>query len=109
VRKQRFITKEDIGYFSNPDSGGAFVKKKSSHPVFGNITIGLQLAITILIFVYAGYWLDSRYGKSPLFLALGALLGMIIGFYNLIKTVESENRRMREDENKDDEKRIKWR
>jgi F0F1-type ATP synthase assembly protein I len=86
------------------------VKRKSSHPVFGNITIGLQLAITIFFFVYAGYWLDSRYEKSPLFLALGALAGMVVGFYNLIKTVDAENRRLREDEKKDDEEeRIRWR
>jgi F0F1-type ATP synthase assembly protein I len=75
--------------------------------VFAHLTIGLQLAITILIFVYAGYRLDLHFKKSPIFLLIGTILGMSLGFYHLMKDLSSENKKIDIDP-EDEKKRNKW-
>jgi len=83
-------------------------KKNSTRVVFGNITIGMQLAITILIFVFAGYRLDLYYEKSPLFLALGTFIGMSIGFYHLYKELLDMGKREKEAKEEGEVVRKKW-
>jgi len=81
----------------------------SGRQVFANITIGLQLAITMVIFVYGGNKLDLYFNKSPLFLVIGTILGMCLGFYHLFKNLQAGNKREEKlnDKNRN-EKRIKW-
>lgn len=83
-------------------------KKASNQVIFANITIGLQLAITIFIFVYAGNWLDIRYNTSPIFLAVGTILGMGIGFYHMMMQLGSQNSKEENEENHEERKRVKW-
>ncbi len=85
-------------------------KRNSGREVFSHVTIGLQLAITMLIFVYGGYKLDLYFTKSPLFLAIGTVLGMGLGFYHLLKNLQIGNKKNEtiKDENTSSEKRIKW-
>jgi len=83
-------------------------KKNSTRVVFGNITIGMQLAITILIFVFAGYRLDLYYEKSPLFLAFGTFIGMSIGFYHLYKELLDMGKREKEAKEEGEVVRKKW-
>lgn len=37
--------------------------------------LGMQFFVAILVFVYAGNWLDRRFGTAPLFLLGGLFLG----------------------------------
>jgi F0F1-type ATP synthase assembly protein I len=37
--------------------------------------LGMQFFVAILLFVYAGNWLDRRLGSAPLFLLGGLFLG----------------------------------
>jgi len=37
--------------------------------------LGIQLAASIVLFVFAGLWVDRRLGTSGLFAILGAFLG----------------------------------
>ena len=37
--------------------------------------LGMQFFAAIILFVYAGAWLDRRVGSSPLFLLAGLFLG----------------------------------
>ncbi len=37
--------------------------------------------------VGAGYWLDGKLGTQPLFLLIGAVLGMLVAFWNFYKLV----------------------
>jgi len=83
-------------------------KKNTTRVVFTNITIGMQLAITILIFVYGGYRLDLHYNKSPLFLAAGTIIGMCIGFYHLFKELADLSRREKEAGKNEKTVRKKW-
>ncbi len=81
--------------------------QKTSKVLFTHITIGLELAMTVLIFVYGGYRLDEHYGKSPLFVTIGAVIGMVLGFYHLIKQLNTETRHEKE-EKENPKKRVRW-
>jgi F0F1-type ATP synthase assembly protein I len=43
------------------------------------------IAFEMVIPAAAGYWLDLRINVFPLFLALGAVLGFVIGLYSLLQ------------------------
>ena len=45
------------------------------------------LIASILIFTYVGWIIDKNIDSSPFAIFTGMLLGMIIGFYHLIKAV----------------------
>ncbi|HEX2095538.1 MAG TPA: AtpZ/AtpI family protein [Longimicrobiaceae bacterium] len=46
--------------------------------------IGLQFAVSILVFLYAGRWLDDRLGTSPWLLMLGVLVGFGAALYSMV-------------------------
>lgn len=79
--------------------------QNTAHSVLANVTIGLQLAITILLGVLGGNWLDNRFKTSPLFLAICTALTMIVGFYHLMKQLAGTNS---SDNEKTERKRTKW-
>ena len=81
-------------------------RESSGRQAFAHITIGLQLAITILIFVYAGYRLDLYYEKKPMFLVAGTVIGMCLGFYHLMKELSRENKKS--DNEIEEKKKTKW-
>ncbi|HOH68689.1 MAG TPA: AtpZ/AtpI family protein [Bacilli bacterium] len=83
--------------------------KNTTRSVLAYSSIGLQLAGTILVFVYGGYRLDVYYSTTPGFLVAGAVLGLLIGFYSLIKELSAIEKRLkghREEEEK--KKGRKW-
>ncbi len=41
----------------------------------------------VLLGVFLGYWLDSRFDTTPWLLVVGALLGIALGFYAFFKAV----------------------
>lgn len=82
-------------------------KRNSSQEIFTHITLGLQLAITIFLFVYGGHYLDNKYDKSPLFLALGTVIGMVIGFYHMMKELQRDDKKNNDDDD-DDKKKVRW-
>ncbi|NUN10120.1 MAG: AtpZ/AtpI family protein [Ignavibacteriaceae bacterium] len=49
--------------------------------------LGVQLAATIIIMVYIGDWLDTKYNTSPRYTLICAIFGIFAGMYNLIKIV----------------------
>ena len=50
------------------------------------------LIASILIFTYFGWMIDREIDSSPFAILIGMLLGMIIGFYHLIKVVGKTKR-----------------
>ena len=44
--------------------------------------IGGSLAVTVILGVGGGYWLDGRLGTSPAFLLVGAVLGIAVAGYH---------------------------
>lgn len=47
--------------------------------------IGLQFAASILLFAYAGQWLDRRLGTGPWLLIVGVFLGAGGAFYSMYR------------------------
>lgn len=48
---------------------------------------GIQLVLSILLFVYLGRWLDGKLGTSPWLLVLGAFVGAFAGFYSMYRAL----------------------
>ena len=57
---------------------------KQSGPAMG---ASYTLIGAILILGFIGYFIDKWRGTSPIFLLIGLLLGIIVGFYEIAKTI----------------------
>ena len=53
--------------------------------------IGLQFAVTIVVFTFAGIWLDKRLGTSPWLLITLALGGSGLGFWSMYRRMMPRN------------------
>jgi ATP synthase protein I len=47
--------------------------------------IGLQFAVSIIVFLYLGQWLDRKLGTAPWFLLVGVFLGAGASFYSMYR------------------------
>ena len=47
--------------------------------------VGLQFALSILVFVYAGQWLDRKLGTAPWLLLAGVFIGAGGSFYSMYR------------------------
>ncbi|MFQ5747886.1 MAG: AtpZ/AtpI family protein [Planctomycetota bacterium] len=57
--------------------------------------IGLDFAVTVGLFTWAGWWLDGKLrlaGSFPLLLILGVFGGMVFGIYRMKRALESGSR-----------------
>jgi len=83
--------------------------KKKSNSAFAHITMGIELAVIMLVFVYGGYKLDVTFDKMPLFICLGAAVGMGAGLYNMMRGLKALEKTMKENkEENEGEKSVKW-
>jgi F0F1-type ATP synthase assembly protein I len=60
--------------------------------------LGLTWALSVLLFLGGGAWLDSRLGTGPFLLIAGAFVGAGAGFYYLYYHIVIEPRLKREAE-----------
>lgn len=49
------------------------------------LTMGLQLAISVVVFFFIGYWLDGKFGTSPWCTIGGAALGATGGLIKFLR------------------------
>jgi len=54
---------------------------------FKLVGLGWYVGICILLGVLGGLWLDSRLHRSPVFVIVGLLLGIIIAFYGVYRMI----------------------
>jgi len=47
--------------------------------------IGIQFAASIVLFLFAGQWVDRRLGTSPIFMIIGVFGGATAAFYSIYK------------------------
>jgi F0F1-type ATP synthase assembly protein I len=84
---------------SEPKKDSGFIN--SFRDVGPYLGLGLQLAVTIVVMVFIGDWLDSKFNQKYIFTLICGFLGIGIGMYNLIKTVnELEKKNKRKNETK---------
>jgi len=56
---------------------------------------GIQLVVSILVFVYLGRWLDGKLGTTPWLLVLGAFVGAFAGFYSMYRSLMAHSSQQR--------------
>jgi F0F1-type ATP synthase assembly protein I len=54
--------------------------------------LGLQLAASILLFVFLGQWADRRWGTQGLFTIIGAFLGFGGTMWSLIRGLRQDEK-----------------
>lgn len=77
------------------------VEKKGGEPSWGSVlremapylSIGTALAVTVLVGLGGGYWLDSRLKTRPWFFLVGGVLGLGAAMYHFMKTVSELKRK----------------
>jgi len=60
--------------------------------------MGMQFAVAIIVFLFAGQWLDNRLGFNGLFTVVGVFVGAAAAFYNMYRKITAAQK-------KDDEER----
>ena len=56
--------------------------------------LGIQMGIFVFVFVRFGKWLDVYFGHSKkIFVALGAILGVAVGLYVVLKQLKNTQRK----------------
>jgi F0F1-type ATP synthase assembly protein I len=51
--------------------------------------LGIQFAVAIIVFLYAGQWLDNRIGTKGLFTIVCVFLGAAAAFYNMYRKISA--------------------
>jgi ATP synthase protein I len=51
------------------------------------LTLGIQLALTVVVFFFLGRWLDDRFGTAPWLMRGGLALGVTGGMISFFRTV----------------------
>jgi F0F1-type ATP synthase assembly protein I len=64
----------------------AYLQKiiKQSGPAMG---ASYTLIVSVILLGGIGYFIDNWQGTSPIFLFVGLLIGIIVGFYEIAKTI----------------------
>jgi F0F1-type ATP synthase assembly protein I len=65
--------------------------------------VGLQFALSIVLFLFLGQWIDRKLGTSPVFILAGVFLGGGAAFYSMYRRLTAaqkadDERRNREKE-----------
>lgn len=55
--------------------------------------VGLQFAVAILVFLYAGQWVDRRLGSAPWGMIVGVFTGAGAAFYSMYRRLMDDLRR----------------
>lgn len=55
--------------------------------------VGLQFALSILLFLYIGQWVDRRVGTEGIFMLVGALVGFGAAFYSIYRSLMADQKR----------------
>lgn len=76
-------------------SGGQPRPRNASKPASGAeyAGAGLQLAMTLVAFMFLGIWLDKRLGSSPWFVLICVFAGAGAGFYSIYRKLMGSAKR----------------
>jgi F0F1-type ATP synthase assembly protein I len=63
-----------------------FEGKRSGASQAGEVLgVGMQFAGSILLFLFAGRWLDGRLGTEPWLMIVGVMIGAAAGFFSMYR------------------------
>ena len=66
---------------------------KKSLPGADFAGVGIQFAVSIIVFLFVGQWLDKRVGTNGLFTIAGVFIGGGAAFYNMYRKIAAAQRR----------------
>lgn len=76
------------------DSGSEHPSPEPTIPGAGAVAgMGLQFAISILLFLLAGQWIDRKLGTEPLFLIVFVFGGAGASFFSIYRKLMEQQRR----------------
>lgn len=79
---------------SQPDDGlgrdaGSEDRRQAS--AFGKYAgVGLQFAVSIIVFLYLGQWIDSKLGTDPWGMIIGVFTGAGTAFYSMYRRLMAD-------------------
>jgi|SRR5215211_3627773 len=76
---------------ANGPPGGKGAEEGLSASQFAGV--GLQFALSIIVFLYLGQWLDRKLGTAPWFLIIGVFVGAGGSFYSMYRKLMAANAR----------------
>ncbi len=50
------------------------------------LNLGIEFAASFILCLFAGKWLDGKFGTAPYLMLAGLALGITVGFLNLYRT-----------------------
>ena len=50
------------------------------------VGIGLELTASVVVLALLGWWVDRSFGTAPWGLLIGALIGIVGGMYNMVRS-----------------------
>lgn len=59
--------------------------------------VGIQFVFAILVFLYAGQWVDNRIGTNGLFTIAGVFVGAGAAFYNMYRKISAAQKQDEEE------------
>ena len=78
----------------SPGGAGQGSKQRATGPSAAAYAgLGFQILGSILLFLYAGQWLDRRVGTRGLFTVVGVFVGAGAAFYSLYRRLTADQRR----------------
>lgn len=86
-----------------PDGNRNTGWQSSLHDAGPYLTIGIQLAGTMIVYVIGGYLVDRWLDTTPVFLIVGSVLGMVAFFIQIVRLTrdlneKSESKKAAEDD-----------
>ncbi len=65
-------------------------QQKDNRPWFGTVgpflTVGIQLAVTVVVLFFLGRWLDEKFGTAPWLMLAGLFVGIVGGMIKFVKS-----------------------
>jgi F0F1-type ATP synthase assembly protein I len=55
--------------------------------------VGVQFAVAIIVFLFAGQWVDNKLGTDGVFTIAGVFIGGAAAFYNMYRKIAAAQRR----------------
>jgi ATP synthase protein I len=66
------------------------------------VSVGIELALSTVIGLLGGRWLDGKLGTEPWLMLLGLVLGVVAGFRSLIRAARRATRETERPPSRDD-------
>lgn len=74
----------------------------STRDISPYLGLGLQLAASILVFLFLGRWVDGKLGTYPLFMVIGAFIGAAGGMISFIRTVLKHEEKLKRNKDRNE-------